>query len=93
MEGNISQPGSFLEPNPEQIDFLNDQQNINAEDEFKTSEHNSETEENAKDVGATGQGQMIRGQPSNVDPLSGEGVQQSQDLGEMNVLSELRRDP
>lgn len=50
MEGNVSQPGSFLEPNPEQIDFLNDQQNINAEDEFKTSEHNSENDENAKDA-------------------------------------------
>ena len=86
-----SQPGSFIESPDQMGDLLNQQQNINAEDEFKTSEHNSFHEEPVdphadplKDEEL--KGSFLKGTPSNVDPLSNL-------PNDSEVLPELRRDP
>ena len=65
-------------------------QNINAEDEFKTSEHDEN--EFLGDDSWAGKGQDIKGTPSSVNPLTGESVTLQNDKGE-SVLSEYRRDP
>ena len=70
--------GSFVEG--PQDDFGGfDKAIINAEDEFKTSEHDENEYQTVDDT-------RIKGQPANMDPLSNpEGTQ--------NVMAELRRDP
>ena len=84
----MSHPGSFIE-GPDQMDVVVDGlQNINAEDEFKTSEH----DENEYQADAeAGKSQDLKGTPSSLNPLT-EKVMLQNDLGD-NVLSEYRRDP
>lgn len=67
VEGNMSHPGSFIE-GPDQMDVVVDGlQNINAEDEFKTSEH----DENEYQADAeAGKSQDLRGTPSSLNPLT-----------------------
>lgn len=89
-----SHPGSFIE-SPDNMDLLDNQQKINADDEFKTSEHNSFHEEpvegeNMKDDDL--KGSFLKGTPSTLDPLSNAALT-ADGAESAGVLPELRRDP